>query len=133
MKRIYILFFIFMFLFSGFSFATNEEEQRRQEAINIIESVNPSTSENSVEDYVYVTEDGSTYHKYGCDEIKTTPHKITLSSAIDKGYSACEYCYGNKTHSDYKNITIVSLAVIIVILLIALIFKNKYILIKKDN
>ena len=72
---------------------TEEYNQRQQEAINIIQSVNPTNeNEDNYKEYVYIEDNSSKYHYYGCEELTSTPHKIELSEAISKGYYACDKC-----------------------------------------
>ena len=79
--------------YSYYELGSNEYKQREEQAKNLISSVNPSTTNESVPTkYVYVTKDGSKYHLYGCDEINSTPHKLELVTAINRGYAPCKVC-----------------------------------------
>lgn len=83
----------FLISYSYYEPGSNEYKQRENEAMNIINSINPSTTNEIVPTkYVYVTSNGSKYHLYGCDEINSTPHKIELVTAINKGYAPCKIC-----------------------------------------
>lgn len=54
------------------------------------------TSETS-EVFVYVTPHGEKYHRKNCRYIQnSTPSKISVSDAIDEGYTACKVCKPNK-------------------------------------
>lgn len=43
--------------------------------------------------YVYVTDTGSKYHRAGCRYLWNSRHKIKLSSAKSRGYTACSVCW----------------------------------------
>ena len=43
-------------------------------------------------DFVYVTKNGSKFHSYGCDYLNSSPIKINLDTAINRGYSPCKAC-----------------------------------------
>ena len=56
----------------------------------------PEPSEAS-EVFVYVTPHGEKYHRKNCRYIQnSTPSKISVSDAIDEGYTACKVCKPNK-------------------------------------
>ena len=49
------------------------------------------------EDSVYVTPHGEKYHRKNCRYIQnSTPSKISVSDAIDEGYTACKVCKPNR-------------------------------------
>ena len=50
-----------------------------------------TTTEEYVEEVVYITNTGSKYHNYGCRHLKSTI-EITLSQAKAKGYTPCGTC-----------------------------------------
>lgn len=51
-----------------------------------------TTTEEYVEDVVYITNTGSKYHNYGCRHLKSVI-EITLSQAKARGYSPCGTCH----------------------------------------
>lgn len=42
---------------------------------------------------VVVSASGSKYHKYGCSRGKNATEKVSVSTAIKRGYTACNYCF----------------------------------------
>lgn len=71
----------------------NERMEHAKEISNSVSKYSSSTSNSSSsEKTVYVGENDSKYHLYGCDELKGDPHKTTLSTAVDKGYAPCKVC-----------------------------------------
>lgn len=107
---------------------TEEYNQRQQEAINIIQSVNTTNEiEDNYKEYVYIENNSSKYHYYGCEELISTPHKIELSEAISKGYYACDKCnpYTSSVNEEEKgtnyNTVIILLFIVIGLLVIYII------------
>lgn len=47
----------------------------------------------STEEYVYVTESGSRYHSDPDCSNMTSPSKISIEEAQERGYSPCKKCY----------------------------------------
>lgn len=47
----------------------------------------------SAEEYVYVTESGSRYHSDPDCSNMTSPSKISIEEAQERGYSPCKKCY----------------------------------------
>lgn len=112
--------------------SNNEYTEREQEAINIINSINP-LNENYYEEYVYIEEDSSQYHYYGCKELTKTPHKMEKSEAINRGYYACDKCNPyissdfnseNSKNNINNNLIIVLLFIFISLLIIYIIFNE---------
>lgn len=103
--------FIFNCVEAYYEPGSNEYIQREQEAKNIINSINPTTDNNSSSNttqYVYIEEDKPLYHSYGCTEITGTPHKVDLETAISQGYYACTKCIAYRstnTNSDIQEDT----------------------------
>ena len=92
---LFLVIFIFNCVEAYYEPGSNEYIQREQEAKNIINSINPTTDNNSSSNttqYVYIEEDKPLYHSYGCTEITGTPHKVDLETAISQGYYACTKC-----------------------------------------
>ena len=54
-----------------------EEAQRQQETI---------------EQTVYITDTGEKYHRYGCQYLRESCHPISLSEALNRGYTPCKRC-----------------------------------------
>ncbi len=149
MKKIYIsiiiLSIIFLIpIFNQHSIAyieegTDEYNNKKQEAINIIQNTNPISEDEIYKEYVYITDNSSKYHYYGCEDLTTTPHKIELSEAIHKGYYSCEKCspYGSNDNEESDNLIsydmIIKLLFLIIGLLAFYIIVNeiKYIKLKK--
>lgn len=52
-------------------------------------------------DFVYVTQNGSKFHSYECNYLNSTPMKINLDTAINKGYSPCKACNPYGLADDY--------------------------------
>ena len=107
---------------------TEEYNQRQQEAINIIQSVNTTNEiEDNYKEYAYIENNSSKYHYYGCEELISTPHKIELSEAISKGYYACDKCnpYTSSVNEEEKgtnyNTVIILLFIVIGLLVIYII------------
>ncbi len=42
---------------------------------------------------VYITKYGTRYHKFDCSHAKNIYITLTVKQAINKGYSACYYCF----------------------------------------
>lgn len=79
------------------------------------ENENASGENNGDEKYVFVTDNREVYHNSrGCTYLQLSVRSVFISTAIDEGYSPCEYCgssaqgivivtdYGNRFHSDAK-------------------------------
>lgn len=118
----------------------NEYEQRKQDAENIINSLDYINEDTSYyEEYVYVTEDSAKYHYYGCSELKSTPHKVELATAINRGYYSCEKCspFADNTIKESEKIDkgkdkiIIALFIIVGILIIYIIINE--IMYKKES
>lgn len=41
---------------------------------------------------VYITKSGKRYHRFGCSHAKNLYIVLTVSQAIDMGYTACYFC-----------------------------------------
>lgn len=95
---------------------TDEYNNRKQEAINIIQDTNPVNEDENYKEYVYITDNSSKYHYYGCEELTTTPHKIELSEAINKGYYACDKCSPYISNDNEESNNIISYDMIIKLL-----------------
>lgn len=66
---------------------------------NVREFVSQQQSQQAsvAEDSVYVTPHGEKYHTKNCRYIQnSTPSKISVSDAIDEGYTACKVCKPNR-------------------------------------
>ena len=128
--KLIILIILFVFYICSYSYSVYEPEseeykKRELEAQEIINSVsgNNSSSISDISDNrtVYVTTTDSKFHSYGCDELKNTPHKLTVSEAQNKGYAPCKECnpYGlaNDVVSkkiDLKNISFILLFILFI-------------------
>ncbi len=53
--------------------------------------VQPTKAQNNSSS-VYITDSGKKYHKAGCSSLSKSKHKISLSDAKSKGYTACKRC-----------------------------------------
>ena len=42
--------------------------------------------------YVYITDTGAKYHRWGCRYLKYSRHKVTLKYAKSHGFTACKVC-----------------------------------------
>ena len=42
--------------------------------------------------YVYITDTGAKYHRWGCRYLKYSHHKVTLKYAKSHGFKACKVC-----------------------------------------
>ena len=42
--------------------------------------------------YVYITNTGEKYHRWGCRYLKYSHHRVTLRSAKRSGYTPCKIC-----------------------------------------
>jgi len=51
-----------------------------------------SNNYNNSNSYVYITNTGKKYHKYGCRYLSKSSIKISKSEAISKGYTPCSIC-----------------------------------------
>lgn len=112
-----------------------EYNTRLEEAKRLINSINTQSNTYS-EKYVYVTESGSKYHEYGCNTIKSTPHKMELETAINKGYAPCKVCnpYGfanaeiAEEKSEQRKITtriVIIISICILLLVVYIIFNDR--------
>ena len=71
---------------------SNQDYEYSDKLMNILKEQNAIATESAPKKYVYVTENGAKYHEYGCSTIKSTPHKLELTTAIDRGYAPCKVC-----------------------------------------
>ncbi len=109
-----------------------EYQERLKEAEAIIEGSNPSiTTSNEDNRTVYITKTDVKYHKAGCDTMKSTPSKITVSQADSRGYAPCKVCnpYGlagtvEKEINDTNGVLIL-ICIVLGILVIYLIINDK--------
>ena len=76
-KWIFILSFLSVILFSGFTLVTTETDNYEVQAN---------------EQVVYITETGKKYHKGSCHHLKNSKIKTTKSKAQQAGYTACKVC-----------------------------------------
>lgn len=44
------------------------------------------------ETYVYITDTGGRYHRSGCSSLEHSSYEVTLSEAIEAGYTPCQNC-----------------------------------------
>lgn len=51
-----------------------------------------TSSSASDEITVYITDTGERYHKEGCSSLRRSKHAVTLSEAIEEGYTPCQNC-----------------------------------------
>lgn len=49
-------------------------------------------AENDHTPKVYITRTGKRYHRFGCSHAKNLYIILTVSQAIDRGYTACYFC-----------------------------------------
>lgn len=107
MKKIIILSVFFMLCASSLVFADNTSER-----------------------YVYIGDNSPLFHSYGCEELQTTPNKISLSSAQNRGYYPCKVCnpYNLAKVDDTQNavnITPIVIGIITIIVLVIIFVINK--------
>ena len=97
-------------------------------SILVLISFNAVKAQNA--EIVYVTSNGSIYHTEDCIETygqKT--HRLKLKDAIFKGYIPCKKCnpYGmNNENSFNYNVWLVIISVTLIILLLYLIYNDRY-------
>lgn len=97
-KKLLLVLYFFILFFTILNFNNaNSYYQPSENLQKILNSVSSSTSYSTnldINSYydVYVEDNSSLFHSYGCKELTRTPHKITLDVAIDRGYYACEVC-----------------------------------------
>lgn len=51
-----------------------------------------SSSKNSKQDIVYITDTGTKFHTSSCRTLKKNKYEITRQEAIEQGYTACKVC-----------------------------------------
>lgn len=109
-----------------------EKTEREKEFDEMFGNMNPTYTNNiSTADnrYVYVTNRGSKFHSPGCDDLDSTPHKMTLAQAQDKGYSPCKKCNpyglaGNEKNSS-NSFLFIGISFIFIVLVIYIIINEK--------
>lgn len=104
-------------------------------------SVSTTSNEETDEDVVYVTSNGSRYHLESCSYLDNSSkvHKVKLRTAISKGYVPCKVCnpYGmaeteENQNSNNNNWLVVILCIALALLVFYIIFnelkykRNKY-------
>ena len=146
MKKIITLIIFILIIFANFfcvksnNEIINSYEQyniRKEEARKLRESVGFVTNSSNDDSYtpdnrrVYITSNSAKFHSPGCDEMKSTPHTITVAQAYAKGYAPCKICnpYNLAHTSQNDNFIIVPIIIVIVVFLVVLIIciflKNK--------
>lgn len=74
-----------------------EFNERLQHARELTESIMPTSNETSLSTSndnrtVYIAKEGAKFHSAGCDEMKSTPHSLTVANAQSRGYAPCKVC-----------------------------------------
>lgn len=88
-------------------------------------------ADNTSERYVYIGDNSPLFHLYGCEELKTTPNKISLSSAQNRGYYPCKVCNPyhlvkvDETQQDSINITPIVIGIILILSLVLIFILKK--------
>lgn len=114
-----------------------EKNEREKEFDEMFGNMNPTYTNNiSTADnrYVYVTNSGSKFHSPGCDDLDSTPHKLTVEQAQEKGYAPCKVCNpyglaGNTEKTTKKNINIpffLVLGILIILIIYIIVNEKKY-------
>jgi len=123
-----------------------EFNERLQHARELTESIMPTSNETSISTSndnrtVYVTTNGAKFHSAGCDEMKSTPHSITVANAQNRGYAPCKVCNpyglaGTTTSENKSNLTNPLVYIIIgllIVLILYIIFNDNKNYNKKNN
>lgn len=112
-----------------------ERQEKEREFKEIVKSSSNQSlnnmQTNSDNRTVYITKTGVKYHKAGCDTMKSTPYKITVSQADSRGYAPCKVCnpYGLagtvEENQNNTNSVLILICIILGILVVYLIINDK--------
>lgn len=74
------------------TYAKQASESPVEENTNNLTDDQDKPSDKKSEEYVYVTEKGSKYHKKGCQYVKDNRKAILMEEAKEEGYEPCSVC-----------------------------------------